>query len=212
MPRLNINPTRIELKKCKARLKSAQSGHKLLKDKADEMVRQFLLLVDEARDLRKNTQDKLADSLKNFALARAVAGGKAVENALTTGSFAPLSIDLGVKTIMGADVPTLRVRASDTPTSIPYSLPTAPPELDNAILKFYEILNPLLKLAEIEKSCALLAIEIQKTRRRVNALEHIMIPDLLATVAYIQMRLDENERGALVRLMKVKSNIESKTD
>ena len=210
MPRLNVNPTRIELKKSKARLKAAVSGHKLLKDKADEMVRRFLLCVEEAKILRKNTEFKLAESLKNFALARAVAGSQPIEDALTAGSFNSIAIDLGKKTVMGVDVPTLKVHASDAPTTIPYALASAPPELDDAILKFYDILAPLLKLAEIEKTCSLLASEIQKTRRRVNALEHIMIPDLIDTVAYIQMRLDENERGALVRLMKVKSNIQAK--
>ena len=209
MPRLNVNPTRIELKKCKERLKATTSGHKLLKNKADEMVRQFLLVTEEAKVLRTETEQKLADALNKFALARASSGGKAVESALYSGNFEPLSVDIGSINIVGTEVPTLNLKSNvATITSIPYLLASAPAELDDAIFNFYDVLVPLLRLAEIEKTCALLAIEIQKIRRRVNALEHIMIPNLQDTVQYIQMRLDENERGALVRLMKVKDNIE----
>ena len=208
MARLAVNPTRIELRKCKIRLKSAQSGHKLLKDKSDEMVRQFLAYASNAKETRIKVESELAVALKAFALARAISGSHVIEKAIQT-SKAIAQIEISVKSIMGVDVPLIRPKTLDATPTLPYHLADAPPELDDALLGFYAVLERLLNLAEIEKTCALLADEIEKTRRRVNALEYIMIPDLQETIAYIQMRLDENERGAIVRLMKVKSKLES---
>ena len=110
---------------------------------------------------------------------------------------------------MGISVPQFIFATHDTPPTLPYALASAPPELDAAILGFYAVLPQLLKLAEVEKTCALLAAEIEKTRRRASALEHIVIPSLQETIQYIQMKLDENERAALIRLMKVKSKLEN---
>jgi len=209
MARLKVNPTRIELKKCKARLKATVSGHKLLKDKADEMIRRFLVAVKDAASLRAAVEQELLNALKNFALARAVSGTGAVDTALSVPAFSA-AIVVSLKNVMGIEVPEIRITQSDAKPQIPYALASTPPELDEAIITFYAVIGRLLSLAEIEKTCALLAEEIQKTRRRVNALEHILIPELKQTIHYIQMKLDENERGALVRLMKVKSQIENK--
>ena len=211
MARLALNPTRIELRKCKTRLKSARSGHKLLKDKSDEMVRQFLIYAGRAKQNRAEVERQLSAAIKKFALARAVSSADIIENALAD-STVNASVKISIKSIMGVDVPVIKpVTTTETPV-LPYRLYDAPPELDNAVLGFYAVLERLLMLAEIEKTCALLAEEIEKTRRRVNALEYIMIPDLQETIAYIQMRLDENERGAIVRLMKVKDKLENKND
>ena len=201
-----INPTRIELKRCKTRLTSAKSGHKLLKDKADEMIRQFLALINDTKNKRIEVEKQLSDALKNFALARANTNGAILENATkdSTGNF---SVGVGLKSIMGVDTPVFKVDAAFKHT-LPYTFGAAPVELDDAILNFYAVIGKLLELAELEKTCALLAGEIEKTRRRVNALEHIMIPELEKTINFIQLKLDENERGALVRLMKVKSKLE----
>jgi len=206
---MQIHPTRIELKKCKVRLAAATNGHKLLKDKLEEMVRQFLILAANAKSLRLNSERDLQDSTKGFATAKALSSGQNIKQAITTKDN-NISINISSQNIMGVTVPVFDINKSGINPTLPYALATVPFELDNAIRGFTNNIAGLLKLAEAEKSCALLADEIEKTRRRVNALEHIVIPDLLSTIKYIQMRLDENERGAIVRLMKVKSNLEKK--
>jgi len=207
MAQKSVNPTRIELRRCKTRLKSAAAGHKLLKDKLDEMVRQFLTLARKAKKMREEVESELSYALKNFALARAIAGGQEIESALSMPSLS-FSIETASKSIMGVTVPVILTNSAEGIKALPYGLASAPPELDDAIIKFYAFMDRLLRLAEAEKSCALLAEEMEKTRRRVNALEYIMIPELKETIQYIQMKLDENERAGLVRLMKVKSKIE----
>jgi V/A-type H+-transporting ATPase subunit D len=211
MSRLPVNPTRIELRRCKTRLRAAKNGHKLLKDKSDEMVRRFLELVREAGDLRAEAEKSLKSSQKSFAVARAVSDGQVLEQAFCMPAE-PLNVEISLKMIMGISVPAIRLSGEKTvkKLSLPYALASAPPELDNAVLNFSDILKGLMKLAEVEKACALLAAEIERTRRRVNALEYIVIPQLEETIKFIQLKLDENERGALVRLMKVKAKLEGK--
>jgi len=209
MARLQVNPTRIEIRRCKTRLKAAISGHKLLKDKADEMVRRFIDLVREARILREDVEKGLTDALKKFAMARARSFGEEIEEAVSK-PVRPIHIEVSTKSIMGVSVPVIKLKTAEGPLILPYALAAAPPELDEAVFGFHAFMDRLLKLAETEKACALLAEEIEKTRRRVNALEYIMIPQLQETIRFIQEKLDENERGALVRLMKVKSKLESK--
>jgi len=204
---MQVHPTRIELKKCKTRLMAATNGHKLLKDKLEEMVRQFLLLARNAKTLREATEKELANSLNGFALARAFSSSNDITSAISD-TESNANITVSTQNIMGVTVPVFEV--ANIAPSLPYSFSSVPVELDSAIYSFTKNISELLKLAEKEKSCALLADEIEKTRRRVNALEHIVMPDLQSTIKYIQMRLDENERGAIVRLMKVKSNIEKK--
>lgn len=210
MALLNVNPTRMELTKLKKKLATAVRGHKLLKDKQDELVRQFIALVKHNNELRAKVEENLDGTLKEFMLTSAVLGSEVVEEAL---SFPKESITLEItsKNVMSVNVPVMEFKRKleDDPGSIyPYGFANTSPELDQVVGKLYSILPQLLELAEVEKSTQLMADEIEKTRRRVNALEYMTIPQLKETIKYIKMKLDENERGALIRLMKVKDMIE----
>lgn len=206
MARLSVNPTRMELRRLKNRLKTAVRGHKLLKDKSDEMVRQFMSYIKQNKLLREEIETELSDALHSFMLARAVTSAQGIEQALCMPA-AKVNIEMGVKNVMGIDVPSLSITQASVQNLLPYAFASVPYELDNAILKLSELMQKLLKLAETEKTCNMLADEIEKNRRRVNALEYVMIPQLKETIKYILMKMDENERSSLVRLMKVKSMI-----
>jgi V/A-type H+-transporting ATPase subunit D len=200
----------MELTKLKKKLATAVRGHKLLKDKQDELVRQFIAIVKHNNELRTQVEENLDGTLKEFMLTRAVLGSEVVEEAL---SFPKESISLEItsKNVMSVNVPVMEFKRKfqDDPGSIyPYGFANTSPELDQVVGKLYSILPQLLELAEVEKSTQLMADEIEKTRRRVNALEYMTIPQLKETIKYIKMKLDENERGALIRLMKVKDMIE----
>lgn len=201
---MNVNPTRMELTRLKRRLKTATRGHKLLKDKRDEMMRRFILLIRENAKLRREVEAALAEALGQFALCRGLMEPEALEEAVMyPARTAKLSV--GRKNIMSVNVPTFEVETSLS--RLPYGLAQTSAQLDGAIARLAEVLPELMKLAEIEKTCNMLADEIEKTRRRVNALEYVMIPDLQETIRFITMKLDENERGSLTRLMKVKDMI-----
>lgn len=206
--RLNVNPTRMELTRLKKRLKTAVRGHKLLKDKQDELMKKFINLVKKNNDLREKVEEELTDSLKEFMMAKAVMGAELVEEALIMPTER-VSLEVSTKNIMSVNVPVMNfIREGREGASIyPYGFAMTTGELDNSIKKLYEVLPHLLELAEVEKSCQLMADEIEKTRRRVNALEYVMIPQLQETIKYITMKLEENERGNLTRLMKVKTMI-----
>lgn len=206
--RLNVNPTRMELSRLKKRLKTASRGHKLLKDKQDELMKRFIDLVRKNNDLRLSVEDKLTMSLKEFSMAKAVMSTEMFEEALIMPTER-IELDITKKNIMSVNVPVMKfIRESREGASIyPYGFVQTSGELDGAIKKLNDILPNLLELAEVEKACQLLADEIEKTRRRVNALEYVMIPQLEETIKYITMKLDENERGNLTRLMKVKTMI-----
>lgn len=204
---MRVNPTRMELTRIKRRLVTAKRGHKLLKDKRDEMVRQFILLVRENHRLRGEVEAELSVALRNFALARSVTEPELMEEALLYPAR-NVQVDLDMRSILSVHVPTLRVlEETMQETRLSYGLAETSAQLDGAIAGLAELLPKLIRLAEVEKSCDLLADEIEKTRRRVNALEYVMIPQFEETIRYISMKLDENERGALTRLMKVKSMI-----
>ncbi len=212
MARLNVNPTRMELTKLKKRLTTATRGHKLLKDKQDELMRQFINLVKYNNNLRKEVEGELEGSLKDFVMARAVMSSEFLEEAIAYPKES-ISVDVGNKNIMSVNVPVMNFKRQlegDEGSIFPYGFANTSSELDDAITKLYGILPKLLELAEVEKSCQLMADEIEKTRRRVNALEYMTIPQLQETIKYIRMKLDENERSALTRLMKVKSMIEQR--
>lgn len=201
---MNVNPTRMELTRLKRRLKTATRGHKLLKDKRDEMMRRFILLIRENAKLRREVEAALAEALGQFALCRGLMEPEALEEAVMyPARTAKLSV--GRKNIMSVNVPTFEVETSLS--RLPYGLAQTSAQLDGAIARLADVLPELMKLAEIEKTCNMLADEIEKTRRRVNALEYVMIPDLQETIRFITMKLDENERGSLTRLMKVKDMI-----
>ncbi len=211
MSKLNVNPTRMELRRLKNRLKTATRGHKLLKDKSDEMIRQFMLYVRENKRLREEVEEELTTSLKSFMLARAVSSDAEIEEAIAMPT-AKVSLETSSKNVMSVNVPVFEITKSETSGLYPYSFASVTSELDSSIASLTTLLPKLLKLAEVEKTCNMLADEIEKNRRRVNALEYVMIPQLEETIKYIVMKLDENERGATTRLMKVKSMIEQQNE
>ena len=213
MAKLNVNPTRMELSKLKKRLATSTRSHKLLKDKQDELMRQFIILVKHNNTLRKDVEGQLEGSLKDFLMARAVMSSEFLEEAIAYPKE-KISVEVGEKNVMSVSVPVMNFRRElegDEGSIYPYGFTSTTSELDDALFKLYGILPKLLELAEVEKSCQLMADEIEKTRRRVNALEYRTIPELIETIKYIRMKLDENERASITRLMKVKSMIENRT-
>ncbi len=208
MAKLNVNPTRMELSNLKRRLSTASRGHKLLKDKQDELMRQFIDLIKENRRLRIEVEKELSESFGAFLMASAVMSPEMLEEAV---SFPKerISLEVETKNVMSVIIPqmTFSLSADDEGAIYPYGFTETSAELDTALDKLSKVLEKLLKLAELEKSTQLMAVEIEKSRRRVNALEYKQIPDLKETIKYIRMKLDENERATLTRLMKVKDII-----
>lgn len=207
MALMNVNPTRMEMSRLKERLKTAVRGHKLLKDKRDEMMRRFVVLVRENARLRAEVEKALSAALADFSLCSGIMEPEMLEEAVLY-PVRTVDIAVGRANIMSVNVPRISVdEESLGETVLSYGLVQTSSQLDGAIAGLANVLPQMLKLAEIEKTCNLLADEIEKTRRRVNALEYVMIPDLNETIRFIAMKLDENERGALIRLMKVKDMI-----
>ena len=209
MAKLNVNPPRMELRRLKTRLKTATRGHKLLKDKSDEMIRQFMLYIRENKRLREEVEGELSQALKEFMLARAVSSDAVIEEAVAMPGV-KAELKTSEKNVMSVGVPEFEIVEHENADLYPYSFAGVTSELDNSIATLSTLLGKLLKLAEVEKTCNMLADEIEKNRRRVNALEYVMIPQLEETIKYITMKLDENERSATIRLMKVKSMIENR--
>lgn len=210
MAKMNVNPTRMELRRLKTRLKTATRGHKLLKDKSDEMIRQFMVYVRENKRLREEIEAELSSALKGFTLARAVSSNAVIEEAVMMPAT-KAEISLLSDNVMSVEVPSISVVEHEGQDKYPYSFDTVTSELDASIGTLSTLLVKLVKLAEVEKTCNMLADEIEKNRRRVNALEYVMIPQIEETIKYINMKLDENERASTIRLMKVKSMIEQKS-
>lgn len=210
MAKMNVNPTRMELRRLKTRLKTATRGHKLLKDKSDEMIRQFMVYVRENKRLREEIEAELSSALKGFTLARAVSSNAVIEEAVMMPAT-KAEISLSSDNVMSVEVPSINVVEHEGQDKYPYSFDTVTSELDASIGTLSTLLVKLVKLAEVEKTCNMLADEIEKNRRRVNALEYVMIPQIEETIKYINMKLDENERASTIRLMKVKSMIEQKS-
>lgn len=204
MARLNVNPTRMELKKLKARLSTAVRGHKLLKDKSDEMIRRFSVILREDKALRDEVEKELIDTLRQFSVARSVTPSYSAETAFAMPSVA-VRAECTTGSIMGVDVPQVELKEEKRSDGLPYAYSEITSEADYSVDRVSALLPKLVKLAETEKAVRLLADEIERNKRRVNALEYIMIPQLEETIKYIRDKLDENERAAIVRLMKVKS-------
>ncbi len=205
MASTHVNPTRMELTRLKKKLVTAKRGHKLLKDKRDELMRRFLELVKENMELRKTVEKGLEEANENFVLAKAIMR----EETLNTALLAPLqsiSVDVKTNNVMSVEIPSFdyKTRTPDENGMYSYGFAFTSSDLDYAVKSLSDIFPQMLKLAEVEKSCQLMAAEIEKTRRRVNALEHVMIPETEESIKYITMKLDENERSTQVRLMKVK--------
>ena len=205
MAATHVNPTRMELTRLKKKLVTAVRGHKLLKDKRDELMRQFLDLVRENKTLRERVGQGIQTANKNFVLARAATPDAVLDVALLTPKQ-EITLETGLKNVMSVEIPilTAKTRTSDPNDMYSYGFAFTSGDLDMAVKSLSDILPDMLRLAEVEKSCQLMAAEIEKTRRRVNALEHVMIPEMQENIRYITMKLDENERSTQIRLMKVK--------
>jgi len=202
----------MELTRLKKALGVARKGHKLLKDKRDELMRQFLDIVREAKALRVTVEEGIREANRNFVVANSVMQSEVLTSALMLPKQrAQLSI--GEKNIMSVNVPVYDVtyQTHDKNDIYSYGYAFTSGDLDQAITSLYNILPDMLRLAELEKSIQLIASEIEKTRRRVNALEHVMIPDYEDTIKYISMKLDENERSSTARLMKIKDMMVEET-
>ena len=208
MERLNVNPTRMMLTTLKKRLATATRGHKLMKDKRDELMKGFLELARENKELRGRVEAALAEVYESFSVASAVMSHEVLEEALM---FPKQGVELSVggKNVMSVDVPVFdfKTTADDQTDIFPYGYAGTSGELDSAIRSMAEVFPIMLELAAKEKEAAMLAAELERTRRRVNALEYVKIPQLQMTIRYIVMKLDENERGNQTRLMKVKDMI-----
>lgn len=209
MARLNVNPTRMELTKLKAKLKTAVKGHKLLKDKQDELMRIFIDMIKKNKEMRQKTEIKIENSLKNFLLARSLMSDEAFEEAVYLPKM-EFKVNMTKKNVMSVRIPELsldeKLQNPDLTDIYPYSYATTTSELDDAVYELNSIMPDLIRLAELEKSCQLMADEIEKTRRRVNALEYMTIPQLQETIKFIRMKLDENDRSNTIRLMKAGIN------
>ena len=205
MPGINVNPTRQELTRLKHRLRTCVRGHKLLKDKRDELMKQFMDTVRENRALRAKVEEGLMQAHNAFTVAAALMSSEAMEQALLYPKQA-VALDMGVANIMSVNVPTYQFRTrNDDPGEIyPYGFAATSGELDTAVDALARVFQDMLKLAQMEKAAQLLSEEIQKPRRRVNALEYVKIPQMEEAIKYITMKLEENERAATIRLMKVK--------
>ena len=206
MARLNVNPTRMELTRLKKQLTTATRGHKLLKDKQDELMRQFILLIRKNNQLRQEMEESMTEAMSDFVLANASITEPFIEElfALPAENVALSIVD---KNIMSVKVPVMNFEYDEQLTDSPleYGYLNSSAELDRSIDRFTTLLPKLLELTEIEKTCQLMASEIEKTRRRVNALEYMTIPQLEEPIYYIRMKLEENERAEVTRLIKVKN-------
>ena len=208
MASATINPTRMELTRLKGRLKTAVRGHKLLKDKRDELMKQFLEIVRKNRELRAKVEKGLERANAAFTVASALMSPEMLEQSLMYPKQS-VELDMKFKNIMSVNVPVYEFHTrNEDPTEIyPYGFAQTSGELDSALEALSQVFQGMLELAEVEKTMQLLAEDIEKTRRRVNALEYVMIPDFQQKIRYISMKLDENERGNITRLMKVKEMV-----
>ncbi len=208
MPNTVINPTRMELTRLKGRLRTARRGHKLLKDKRDELMRQFLDVVRENKALRTRVEKGLERANQSFTVAAALMSQPAMEEALLYPKQT-VELEMDFQNIMSVDVPryTFQTSSPEAGDLYPYGYAATSGELDAAVEALGEVFRDMLALAQMEKTAQLLAEEIEKTRRRVNGLEYKIIPECEEGIRYISMKLDENERSATVRLMKVKDMI-----
>ncbi|MBQ6048246.1 MAG: V-type ATP synthase subunit D [Oscillospiraceae bacterium] len=208
MASTTITPTRMVLNQLKGRLKTARRGHKLLKDKRDELMHQFMDIIKRNKELRTKVEEGLTGAYSSLQVASSIMSPEMLEQSLM---YPRQSVELGMtyKNIMSVNVPIYSFRTkNDDPSEIyPYGFAQTSGELDDALEKLAVVFNDMLELAQVEKTMQLLAEEIEKTRRRVNALEYVMIPELETNIKYISMKLEENENATKVRLLKVKEMV-----
>ena len=211
MANITVSPTRMVLNQTKNRLRTASRGHKLLKDKRDELMRQFMEVVRENKALRLRVEAGLTEAFGALTVASAVMSPEMLEQALMY-PRQTVELDLRFKNVMSVNVPQdeCRTRNADPGEIYPYGFAQTSGELDIAMQSINRVFADMLELAQVEKTMQLLASEIEKTRRRVNALEYVMIPDMQETIRYVTMKLAENENSTKVRLMKVKEMVLSR--
>lgn len=209
MTKLQVNPTRMSLMDLKRRTKSAERGHKLLKDKQDGLMKHFMSIIRDARKLRVQVEQELGDAFRSFLLASAWMTDAQMENALSSPQ-ATMELTVETRNVMSVRIPIFKLNRQGSIKSYGYSATNA--LLDTAVDAFERAFDSLIKLAEVEKQAENMAIELETTRRRVNALQHKMIPDLRETVKYIKMKLDESERGAIIATMRVKAMLEAQEE
>ena len=211
MPSSAVTPTRMVLNQLKGRLKTARRGHKLLKDKRDELMRQFMDVVRRNKELRIKVEEGLTGAFASLTVASTIMSPEMLEQALL---YPRQSVELGMKfkNVMSVNVPVydFHTKNSDPSEIYPYGFAQTSGELDDALERLAKVFEDMLELAQVEKTMQLLAEEIEKTRRRVNALEYVMIPDLTENIRYIAMKLEENENSTKVRLLKVKDMVLAK--
>ena len=203
-----VTPTRMVLNQLKGRLKTARRGHKLLKDKRDELMRQFMDVVKENKVLRERVEEGLTGAFASLQVASAIMSPEMLEQALLYPRQS-VSLDVSYKNVMSVNVPLydFQTKSAEAGEIFPYGFAQTSGELDDALDKMARVFEDMLKLAQVEKTMQLLAEEIEKTRRRVNALEYVMIPELEQNIKYITMKLEENENSTKVRLLKVKEMV-----
>lgn len=207
MARLNVSPTRMVLAQLKGRLDTATRGHKLLKDKQDELMRRFIELAKKNRMLRIEVEGELEKAFQAFSMANAVMSPEMLENALLS-SDKNIMCDVKTVNVMSVRIPEFMfITDSEEASDFPYGFAQTSAELDIALGRLREVLDKLLELTKVEKGCQLMAEEIEATRRRVNALEYRTIPDLKETIRYIEMKLEEEDRSTITRLLKIKDII-----
>lgn len=204
---LKVSPTRIALLNLKKELKVAKKGHKLLKDKRDGLIKKFMVIIYEARDLRRSVEERLGKAFDSYQRASAITSRQAQDVALLVPN-AKTGLEVNIKTVMSVKIPEFKITKEGSAFS--YGLLDTSGDLDNAISKFDEVFVDIICLAELEKTAENLADEIEKTRRRVSALENVMIPNLEETIKFIAMQLDERARDAVVSTMRVKAMIVAK--
>ena len=205
MAKTAVTPTRMGLNQLKGRLKTARRGHKLLKDKRDELMRQFMDVVRLNKELRRKVEEGMTGAFASLTVASTIMSPEMLEQALLYPKQS-VELDMAFQNVMSVNVPVyqFKTRSDDAGEIYPYGFATTSGELDGAVEALSGVFQDMLKLAEIEKTSQLLAEEIEKTRRRVNALEYVKIPQMEEAIKYISMKLDENERSNTIRLMKVK--------
>ncbi|HHY04942.1 MAG TPA: V-type ATP synthase subunit D [Thermoanaerobacterales bacterium] len=204
--RMQVNPTRMELTKLKSQLVTAKRGHKLLKDKQDELIKKFVDMVKQNKKLREEVEKELIKAFKDFAVARSQMAQDIIEESLMIRTT-EIKLDVEKNNIMSVEIPKMNITKENGGSIYSYGFASTSAELDTAISILSGVLSKMLELTEIEKACQLMADEIEKTRRRVNALEYVMIPSMEETIKYITMKLDENERANITRLMKIKEMV-----
>lgn len=207
MPRaLNVNPNRMELSRLKRKLAVAKRGHKLMKDKQDALVKEFLNRAREVYQMRLEVEEELRGCYSGFLLARAQTLPEMLEQTLMTAG-GNVKVNVTFANVMSVRVP--KFQLPEQSVSLSYGLGTSPGSLDIALEQFLKLMSRLVGLAAEERALKSMSVEIERTRRRVNALEHVMVPQLVEAIRSISMKLDETERSTLSRLMVVKEIVRS---